>query len=228
MIAWKDLLETSSGKFELKKCFYYILNWRFDEQGNPIPTMIAEQRNVLDQIHISDSSSSTLTAIEQKEMTTEHKTLGCFKSITGTAKAEMKYLKTNIDIVGNRILRAPLTHYHVYLAYNIVFLPSLKYGLPSTTLSFRQIEDIHKYAVDKFLSGMGYDRSTPRALIYSPSEFGGFGIRHLYTEMLGMKLDTVVSHLRAETQFGKAFRINLNYLQLTAGISEPILESCTP
>jgi hypothetical protein len=72
---------------------------------------------------------------------------------------------------------------------------------------------------------MGYDWSTPRALVYGPTEFGGFGVRQLYTEMLGMKLDTVVSYLRADTQFGKAFRINLNYLQLTAGITEPILES---
>jgi hypothetical protein len=82
--------------------------------------------------------------------------------------------------------------------------------------------------VDKFLSGMGYDRSIPRALIYGPSEFGGFGIRHLYTEMLGMKIDTVVNHVRADTQLGKAFRTNLNYLQSTAGITAPILESGTP
>jgi hypothetical protein len=73
---------------------------------------------------------------------------------------------------------------------------------------------------------MGYVQSTPRALIYGPSESGGFGIRHLYTEMLGMKLDTVVSHIRADTQLGRAFR--MNYLQLTAGITEPILESRQP
>jgi hypothetical protein len=153
--------------------------------------------------------------------------LGCFKSITGNAKEEIKYLKTNSDILGNLIARAQLTHYQVYLAYNIVYLPSLKYGLPSTSLSFQQIDDIHRFAVDKFISGMGYDRSTPCALVYGLAEFGGFGIRHLYTEMLGMKLDTVISHLQANTQFGKAFRINVNYLQLTAGITEPILESRT-
>jgi hypothetical protein len=28
MIAWKDLLETSGGKLELKKCLYYILSWK--------------------------------------------------------------------------------------------------------------------------------------------------------------------------------------------------------
>jgi hypothetical protein len=72
---------------------------------------------------------------------------------------------------------------------------------------------MHKYAVDKFLSGMGYDHSTPRALIYGPSKFGGLGIQHLYIW---------------NSLLGQAFRINLNYLQLTAGIIEPILESCTP
>jgi hypothetical protein len=81
--------------------------------------------------------------------------------------------------------------------------------------------------VDKFISGMGYDRSTPRALIYGPTEFGGFGIHHLYTEMLGMKLDTVVSHLWANTKLGKAFRINLNYLRLRPGVAEPVLETNT-
>jgi hypothetical protein len=43
-----------------------------------------------------------------------------------------------------------------------------------------------------------------------------------------MRLDTVVSHLCANTQQGKAFQINLNYLQLAAGIIKPILESRIP
>jgi hypothetical protein len=43
-IAWKDLLETLGYKLELKKCFYYILSWKFDGSGNPIPPTIAEQR----------------------------------------------------------------------------------------------------------------------------------------------------------------------------------------
>jgi hypothetical protein len=70
MTTWKDLLETSGGKLELKKCFYYILSWRFDGKGNPIPTTIQEQRAVVDQITILDSSSSTPIPIEQKEVTT--------------------------------------------------------------------------------------------------------------------------------------------------------------
>jgi hypothetical protein len=48
-----------------------------------------------------------------------------------------------------------------------------------------------------------------------------------YTERLGMKINTVISHLRANMQLGQAFRINFNHLLLTAGITEPILESRT-
>jgi hypothetical protein len=177
----------------------------------------------VEQIHIPDGQFGTQITIDQKEVIVEHKTLGCFKSITGSAKEEIKYLKTNSNILGNHILRATLTHYQVYLAYNIIYLPSLKYGLPLTFLSFQQIEGIHRFAVDIFLSSMGYYRSTPRALVYRPVELGGFGVRHLYTEMQGMKLDMMVSHVRENTQFGKAFQINLNYLQLMSGITKPIL-----
>jgi hypothetical protein len=84
-----------------------------------------------------------------------------------------------------------LTHKQGTLAYNLVYISSLKYGLPSTSLSYDQINKIHRYAVDKFLSVMGIDHSTHRALIYGPTEYGGFGVRHLYTEMMGMKLETI-------------------------------------
>jgi hypothetical protein len=82
-----------------------------------------------------------------------------------------------------------LTHKQATLAYNLVYISSLKYGLPSTSLTYKKITEIHRYAVDKFISAMGIDHSTHRALIYGPSEYGGFGVRHLYTEMMGMKLD---------------------------------------
>jgi hypothetical protein len=60
MIARKDLLETSGGKLELKKCFYYILSWKFDGKGNTSPTTITEQRMEVEQIHIQDGQFGTL------------------------------------------------------------------------------------------------------------------------------------------------------------------------
>jgi hypothetical protein len=51
---------------------------------------------------------------------------------------------------------------------------------------------------------------------------GGAETPHLYTEMMGMKLETIISHLRADTVLGNCFRININNIQLCSGIAEPI------
>jgi hypothetical protein len=72
---------------------------------------------------------------------------------------------------------------------------------------------------------MGYDHSTPRDLIFGPEEFGGFNVRHLFTEMMGMKLDSIISHVRADSSLGKAIVININYIQLILGLEKPILSS---
>lgn len=44
LITWMELLEASGGKLELSKCFYYILSWKFDDEGVATPTTIKEQR----------------------------------------------------------------------------------------------------------------------------------------------------------------------------------------
>jgi hypothetical protein len=44
-------------------------------------------------------------------------------------------------------------------------------------------------------------------------------------EMMGMKVETVISHLRAESELGISIVININYIQLLAGTRKPIMES---
>jgi hypothetical protein len=151
--------------------------------------------------------------------------LGCFMSIIGNDDAEMEYVKHMSDGYGNLVKNSPLNHRQGALAYHLVYISSLKYGLPSVSLTWSQIDQIHKYAVDKFLSVMGYDHSTHRTLVYGPAELGGLGVRHLYTETLGMKIDTVMSHIRAQSDLGKTLIININYIQLLSGLAAPILLS---
>jgi hypothetical protein len=125
-------------------------------------------------------------------------------------------------MLANMIKNYRLTNKQGTLATNHVYIASLKFGLPTTSLSYKQIDEIHRYTVDKFISAMGIDHSTHRALIYGPSEYGGFGVRRLLTEMMGMKLETLI---RAGTELSILFTININHLQLHAGIGKPILMS---
>jgi hypothetical protein len=82
-----------------------------------------------------------------------------------------------------------------------------------------------KFTIDKFLSKIGYDHSTHRSIAFGPKELGGMGIRHLFTKMMEMKMQAVMSHIRARSRLGHAFRITIEYLQLVSGQIQPIFKS---
>jgi hypothetical protein len=48
----------------------------------------------------------------------------------------------------------------------------------------KEIDEIQKFTIDKFLSIIGYDHSIHRLIVFGPKEFGGLGMRHLLTEMM--------------------------------------------
>jgi hypothetical protein len=72
---------------------------------------------------------------------------------------------------------------------------------------------------------MGYDRHFPRDIAFGHQDFGGLNLKHLYSVMLGSKLESVIANCRNQTALGRAFIININQLQLLSGLQTPILES---
>ena len=95
---WAQLLEASGGKLELTKCFYYVLNWRFNQDGDPIPTTIAEQEvTQIPKITTQDSEISTFINIQQKECACHHKTLGVYKNILGDGSNQYEGLLKKSD-----------------------------------------------------------------------------------------------------------------------------------
>jgi ribonuclease HI len=225
MTIWNELLEASGGKLELSKCFYYVLSWKFDQEGNGIPMTIAEQRNQqVAPIQIQTDNTKFVTIL-QKEVHTAHKTLGCFKAIDGNEKEQIKYLSDKSRQFGRKLNNASLTRKQALMAYKTIYIPSMRYGLPACSLSCTEMETIQKSTLDKFLPFMGYEHGSPRALIHGPSEMGGCEIPHLYTEMMGLKIESVMAHIRADSLLGKSFRININYIQLLTGLEDPIFMS---
>lgn len=186
---------------------------------------IQDQREHCKQIYISDGIDNDETIIQQKEVSKAHKTLGCYKAINGNEIDQVKYLKERSDKFGYSLKNASLTRKQAKMAYKMVYIPSLKYGLPACSLKPKQIDNIQNFTIDKFLLFMGFEHGSKQFLIHGPSEMGGANIPHLYTEMMGMKLEAFISHIRAKTVLGQSFTNNLNYIQLIAGIEEPIFES---
>jgi hypothetical protein len=208
--------------------FSYIFCWKFNEVGDAIPTTIAEQREICPQITVPDELSTKTITIAQKEINEEHPTLGCLKTIIGDDTANRTKLKKKSDNIGVRVKNGKLTRKQAWMALNGMFFPSMKYSLPATSLSRQDIDFIQNYTIDKFLSAIGYDHSIHRSIVFGPQEFGGIGIKHLFTEMMSMKLNAIMSHLRANSTLGQAFHINIDYLQLVIGQTGPMFQSRKP
>jgi hypothetical protein len=48
---------------------------------------------------------------------------------------------------------------------------------------------MQRFTIDKFLSSVGYDHCTHQTIVFGPKEYGGYRRRHLYTEMMGAKIN---------------------------------------
>jgi Reverse transcriptase (RNA-dependent DNA polymerase) len=73
MTIWIEFLEASGSKLELSKCFYYVLSWKFDNDGNSVPMTIMEQRAIqVPPITIIAENNSPVTIL-QKEVNQAHK-----------------------------------------------------------------------------------------------------------------------------------------------------------
>jgi hypothetical protein len=74
MLLWKELLELSGGELQLEKCFYYVLSWDFDGEGNPHPVSIEDQCKRCAKISIPNKSGIGETVIQQKGVIESHRT----------------------------------------------------------------------------------------------------------------------------------------------------------
>jgi hypothetical protein len=102
------------------------------------------------------------------------------------------------------------------------------YSLPALNIPEYTLNKIQNKAMQSFVSAMGYNGRTPQAILFWPTEFGGDGIPHLYTKCRIQQIISVMMHLRARTNLGTLFMINLNWTQLHIGLGSSCFEMTKP
>lgn len=127
---WNGLLEASGGKLELSKCFYYLLNWKFDIEGRYSYESLEEQQNKCDPVKIMDSSNKE-TFILQKDVSKSHKTLGMMKSMTGDETDHLNYLQKQSEQIISIISSTALTRKQAKIAFTCIYTPKIMYSLRS-------------------------------------------------------------------------------------------------
>lgn len=223
---WQETLAGSGGKLELIKCFYYILMWRFNKTGDPIPMTKTELYDAgHTDITIQDPDTKQRVTIDHKCIDQVHRTLGAYKTISGDESEQFKVLLAKSNQLAIHTSQGQLTRSQARRAYSSIYIPSMSYSLVTTNLSLKLIADIQSKAMMAFLPAMGYERTFPRAVVFGPRRNGGLNLCQLYTETSVAKVSAVISHIRANTGLGQTMLVNINWLQLHSGSFQPILSS---
>ena len=225
---WVALLSATGGKLELSKCFFYILQWKFDDEGTPHPMTKDELEAKGVSIKIQENEQGTPTTIKHLDCNTAHRTLGLYKSPTGNQSDQIEKITEKSNTIAASIAASSVTRSQATIAWNSIYVPAVAYPLVATYMSKETLIKIENKALTKFLPKMGYNRNTARAVIYGPERMGGVGIKNLYVEQSIEQIKALTQHTRLQSPLGKTMQINLDWVQLIAGIQSPVLEETKP
>jgi hypothetical protein len=217
---WEELLNAVGGKLELPKCFFYLVHWIFNDEGEPT---IVNPILLPSDIELQDSETGNAARIATKSSYESHKTLGVMMNPAGTPEDEIKRLSTKSRKFAQRVSLAAITKLEAMMLYTFYFLPSIGYGLAVGILTLLQAAKIQSKPLQVLLPKMGFSQKTAGAVVFGPRALGGVGLRHLFAEQGTQKVQMILQQLRVQKPLGRLLITQLRWSQRIAGISEPIL-----
>jgi hypothetical protein len=105
-----------------------------------------------------------------------------------------------------------------------MYIPAVAHPTVATYFQEADLAKLENKALMAFLPKIGYNQHTARAVVYGPEECGGIGIKNLYNEQSIAQINALIQHTRIESPLGDIISINLDWVQLIAGIQKPIFK----
>ena len=218
---WNDMLHLSGRALEDSKCSYHFMYYKFTRNGQPV----LKGRTFDSAISIRFNDNTIPTPLKQLSAYTSHKTLGVYKNPDGNNTAAFRVLKEKNAIHTKTASCSPLTHTDAWTYYHAIYLPSIVYPFPSSSLNRNQCQHLQKQVKQAILPKCGYNRNTPNAIVYRPSEYRGIEMRSHHTEQGIAQTYSLVMSLRAEGVPRKLALITLAWAQLLACTQQPVLSN---
>jgi hypothetical protein len=190
-------------------------------------TQLADAQNARIDLVLTDKEGQELK-VHQTEPTEPIRYLGVHQAGDGSWKGAAEATKKICDKFARLLPCCPIGREGATTAYYTVFLPAVRYPFPLTSVPWTTLESLQCQVTSVFLSQMGYNRNMPRAVVFGPKQFGGLGLAHLAIEQGLSQVCFLLQHIRCKKTTKSAYQIALDWYQLAAGISKPILEDTRP
>ena len=218
---WHAYALFSAGhRLALHKCSFYIVE--FQRKGLKYVCKTIDE--LPGEMKLREGFNLAEKTVPRLEPSTPHKTLGHYISITENYERQYEVLRQNIEKWGKKIRTSSLKGQDRILAYNSYLLPSIRYKIMSTNLTYEECEEMGKIIAPIILNAYGLHRNCSRNMIYQPYRNFGLQIQHLYHVKGFEKLRMTMMHLRRDDTTAKLLRIAISYMNLECGSRKQCLE----
>jgi hypothetical protein len=130
---------------------------------------------------MTSRSSGQVSGIKRKAPTEGHRTLGFFMTGDGTSNEHKRVMKEKGLAYAMAIRNSTLQRGECSMAYGAYYMPSLAYGTPETTLSYKECEDVQRVVVAAILPKMGIVRNAAIKVVFGSAKYCGLGLDQLAT-----------------------------------------------
>jgi hypothetical protein len=172
---------------------------------------------------MTSRSSGQVAGIKRKSPTEGHRTLGFFMTCDGTSNEHKRVMNEKGLAYAMAIRNSTLQRGECSMVYGAYYLPSLAYGTPATTLSYKECEDVQRAVIAAILPKMGIVRNAARKVVFGTAKYGGLGLDHLATIQNCSRLQYLIGHIRSKNITSKLICQQLDYTQLEIGCSAQVL-----
>lgn len=105
-----------------------------------------------------------------------------------------------------------------YWSYILYFIPKINYQLPLLSLTIEQCDSLMSIVLQALLSKLHVNRNTARSIVYSPEDYGGMALPHLYVLQGMMKVSLFLGRIHLQDKTVKLLCIGVSTLQLVSGL----------
>ena len=173
------------------------------------------------QVLIRDSFEGEPFAIRCLEPHDPHTSLGCVLTISDNQTPQFEMLETKLQDWKSRVTSSTLRGDGKMTAYDSYLKESMKYVLPTISLTKFQCSELDKIIAPVLLNALSTHRNVSRIILYSPERHGGYGVFDVWHLQGSEKLKFFMMHYRRHDTTGQLFKISLQWLQMEAGVSAP-------
>jgi hypothetical protein len=211
---WANLLQATGGNLNPAKCYWYLLQYKFDKGE----ASLISRRHLLDNHLTIPQPNGNEVEITLKDPAEPSKVLGVLVSPNGDGEPMLQYMVDKGYKWSKRVLNSKLQAKDAWFSFKTQAIMSVRYGLVPLMASRSSIEHTVSKWYYHCLPALGVNRSIGHEWRMLPFEYQGLGLPNLALEKLAESLHLLQHHWSRRTDFGKALRLAFELVQVETGL----------